>query len=51
MSSIQSKFKNRWPVTTKDTGRSYLFIVNNRNTRARGEFCSKLTIKALEQQR
>ena len=36
-------------VTFLNPAGSYMFNVNNRNTRARCEICSKLTIKTPEQ--
>ena len=44
------KISKQWPIRTLDDleiipAGNYMFKVNNRNTRARCEVCSKLTIK------
>ena len=47
------KISKQWPIRTLDDleiipAGNYMFKVNNRNTRARCEVCSKLTIKIPE---
>ena len=38
----------RFQISTYNTDNIYMFKVNNRSTRKRGEICSKLTIKTPE---